>query len=102
MQGPASEVVALDSRSYHKRNSIDDTYDMGGRVGVGVAPMWRSTCKLDSYSYSYSYLCFLLIYTLPPPILGPAHVHCKNRYKMSVLFLRVDAAGPHQTLPKNT
>ena len=44
------------------------SYDMGGRVGVGVAPMWRSTCNLDSYSYSYSYsyLCFLLINTLTP------------------------------------
>ena len=28
---------------------------MGGRVGVGVAPMWRSKWVLDSYSYSYSY-----------------------------------------------
>ena len=55
MQGPASQVVALDSRSYHKRNSIDDTYDMGGRVGVGVAPIWRSNRVLDSYSYSYSH-----------------------------------------------
>ena len=48
------------------------SYDMGGRVGVGVAPMWRSTKVLDSYSYSdsdsysYSYLCFLLMNTLTP------------------------------------
>ena len=63
MQGPASQVVALDSRSYHKRNSIDDTYDMGGRVGVGVAPIWRSKWVLDLY--------FLLINILPPSILQP-------------------------------
>ena len=28
--------------------------------------------------------------------------HCKNKYKMSVLFLRVAAEGRHQTLQKNT
>mgnify|MGYP003309147042 CR=1 FL=1 len=28
--------------------------------------------------------------------------HCKNQYKMNVLFLRVDAEGRHQTLQKNT
>ena len=28
--------------------------------------------------------------------------HCKNQYNMSVLFLRVDAEGRHQTLQKNT
>ena len=26
-------------KSYHMRTSIDDTYDMGGRVGVGVASL---------------------------------------------------------------
>ena len=33
--------------------TLPDTYGVGGRVGVGVAPMWRSTRVLDSYSYSY-------------------------------------------------
>ena len=48
-------------KSYHMRNSIDDIYDMGGMVGVGVAFLWRSKWVLDSY------LCFLFINTLPPP-----------------------------------
>ena len=37
-------------------NSTFDSYDMGGRVGVGAAYLSRSTWILDSYSYSYSYL----------------------------------------------
>ena len=37
-------------------NFTFDTYDMGGRVGVGASHLPRSTWILDSYSYSYSYL----------------------------------------------
>ena len=45
-------------------NSTTDTYDMGRRVGVGVAPIWRSKWVLDPYSYSFSF-SYSYSYTYP-------------------------------------
>ena len=58
-------------RQHHVSNSTYASYEMGGRVGVGATDLSRSTWILDSYSY----LWFLLIYTLTPSKISHFHRH---------------------------
>ena len=80
LTSPTTNTSTICPRTHYTLQSKVDSYDVGGRVGVGVAPMWRSPRVLDSY------LCFLLIYTLTPSktaLFDPPQICCKLQYNFT-------------------